>query len=309
MRARLVLRVAMPVAAAAAAVLCFCGCQTLEVVSQGAALAGSATGVLTEDQAKSVARAGTAVAKTFSDITPEQEYYIGRTVSAMILKQYKPYDNQAVTMYLNQLGQALAQASDRPETFGGYRFLALDSDEVNAFAAPGGLIFVTRGLLRCCADEDAVAAVLAHEVSHAVNKDGLRQIKQGRLTSALTVLAAESAKSLGGQELAELTASFEESISDITSTLVNNGYSRDLEYQADRGATTILRRVGYDPYALDDMLAEMRKHLKPGGHDFAKTHPAPDDRIARINKVLGARQPRQTSEPRQQRFQKAMAGI
>jgi beta-barrel assembly-enhancing protease len=80
-----------------------------------------------------------------------------------------------------------------PETFGGYHFLILDSDEINAFAAPGGLIFVTRGMLRCCDSEDAVAAVLAHEVGHVQHQHGIQTIRKPALTSAFTILAAEGA--------------------------------------------------------------------------------------------------------------------
>jgi predicted Zn-dependent protease len=94
---------------------------------------------------QSLFKVGQAVAKTFQDITPEQEYYIGRAVGAIVAGKYKPYQNQKSTFYLNVLGQTLAQASDRPETFGGYHFAILESDEINAFAAPGGLIFVSRG--------------------------------------------------------------------------------------------------------------------------------------------------------------------
>jgi predicted Zn-dependent protease len=88
----------------------------------------------------SIVKSYQAVSKSFEDITPQQEYYIGRTVGARILQKYKPYDNPAANRYVNTLGQTLAQASDLPETYGGYHFLIQDSDEINAFAAPGGFI-------------------------------------------------------------------------------------------------------------------------------------------------------------------------
>jgi predicted Zn-dependent protease len=138
-------------------------CKTLETVSTIGAQVGAATGMLTESQAQSIEKSGKTVARSFEDISPEQEYYIGRTVGAQILKKYGPYTNRLATAYINSIGQSLARASDLPETFGGYHFLIQDSDEINALAAPGGLVFVTRGMLRCCRSEDAVAAVLAHE--------------------------------------------------------------------------------------------------------------------------------------------------
>lgn len=249
------------------------------------------------------------LARGFEDFTPEQEYYIGRTIGARLTSSYPPYDDAKANNYLNLLGQTLAQFSDRPETFAGYRFLILDSDEINAFAAPGGLIFVTRGLLRCCKTEDAVAAVLAHEIGHVQGKDGLRAIKQARITSALTNIAIDQVKQHGDKDLAALTATFEDSIADITTTLVEKGYSRELEYQADVVAVTILQRVGYNPNGLVDMLMVMDATLKPGGLGFAKTHPAPKDRIAEIQKQIGAYSRVEPPVVRQKRFIDALGKV
>jgi beta-barrel assembly-enhancing protease len=282
-------------------------CKTLDTVSTIGAQVGAATGVLTESQAQSIQKSGKAVARSFEDITPEQEYYIGRTVGARILKKYSAYPNKSATAYVNQIGQSLARVSDLPETFAGYHFMIQDSDEINALASPGGLVFVTRGMLRCCRSEDAVAAVLAHEIGHVQRRHGLQAIKKSRITSALTTLGIEGTKTLGGQELSELTETFEKSISDITQTLINNGYSRKFEHQADKDAVIITKRLGYDPNGLVDMLKEMENRLKPGRIDFVKTHPLPERRIADISPVLGA--PAMIPEARQRRFQKAFAGV
>jgi beta-barrel assembly-enhancing protease len=285
------------------------GCESMQPVLDVGAAIGVASGTVTQTQADSLTKTAKAVGKTFEDITPEQEYYIGRAVAATVLNRYRPFDTEQVNLYLNQLGQTLAQASDRPETFGGYHFLVIDSPEINAFAAPGGLILVSRGMLRCCKSEDALAAVLAHEIAHIQGRDGLRAIQTGRLTSALTVLATESAKSFGGPQLAQLTEAFEGSVNDIATTLMNSGYSRQLERQADEAALTILKRVGYNPYALVDLLKTMKTQLKPGGMDFAKTHPDPEERIRDISGMAGA--PAKISAPpaRQTRFEHAIAMI
>lgn len=285
------------------------GCKALEDLGELGGQVGQATGVMTEDQAESLGKVTKAVAKTFADITPEQEYYIGRAVSATVLSTYRPFDRAEANRYLNLLGQTLSQASDKPETFGGYHFLILDSDEINAFAAPGGFIFVSRGMIRLCRTEDDLAAVLAHEVGHVQNMHGLRAIKSSRLTSALTILAAEGAKTFGGKELAELTEAFEGSISDITSTMMNSGYSRAYEREADRAAVTIMKRVGYDPHGLIAMLKEMKKDLKPGGLDFAKTHPDPDDRVKDIEKEIGGYRPVVSPASRQERFERNLKGV
>jgi len=260
------------------------GCAT---VAQYGTMAGSAAGVITPDQAASINRSAVAAEKSFQDITPEQEYYIGRSVTATVLERYKPYDQAALNQYLTILGQTLAQYSDKPETFGGYHFLVLETDEINAFAAPGGLILVSRGLLRCCRSEDALASVLAHEIGHVQNQHGLRAIKRGRLTSALTIFAVEAGKNLAGENLAEAAKAFEGSITDITSTLMNSGYARTLEYDADAAAVQILIRAGYNPQALIDMLTEMRQHLATDTRGFGKTHPSPADRIQQLRSLIG----------------------
>jgi len=291
------------------AILGGAGCATLEEAAKVGTSVAQSQGIVTGDQAKSITKVTKAVAKTFEDITPEQEHYIGRSVGAVLVNRYKPYPNGPANDYLNLLGQTLAQASDRPETFGGYHFLIIDSPEINAFAAPGGLIFVSRGMLRCCKSEDAVAAVLAHEIAHIQLRHGLQAIDKSRVTEALTTLGAEGAKSYGGQKLADLTKVFEGSISDVTSTLVNNGYSRGFEREADAAAVAILTRVGYDPNGLVAMLTEMEKNLKPGGLDFAKTHPAPRSRIEDIERQQTGGKALTEVPARQARFRKGLGNI
>lgn len=291
---------------AAALVLALCGCETAtSLVSLGAQVAAG-TGVISQEQAAAVGKLG----ESFKDITPEQEYYIGRSVGATIVTDIKPWHRDGANDYLNLLGQTLAQFSDLPQTFAGYHFLLLDSDEINAFAAPGGLIFVTRGMLRCCPTEDALAAVLAHEIGHVQLKHGLQAIKKDRLTSALVLLGTSSAKAYGAKDLSQLVGAFEGSVKDTVTTMVNNGYSRSFEYEADQAAATILRRAGYPTTALVVMLETMKGRLKPGGKDFAHTHPAPDDRIANLRAKSGndGRGPATPSAARQGRFERALKG-
>lgn len=281
-------------------------CVSLAEAGSGIA---AATGVITTEQAASITKVAGAVEKTFEDITPEQEYYIGRSVGAQVLTTARPYINAAASKYVNLLGQSLSLFSTRPETFGGYHVLILDSDSINAFAAPGGLIFVTRGMLRLCSTEHEIAAVLAHEIAHVQYQHGLKAIKTDRLTSALATIGTEAAKTLGPAELKEVTAQFEGSISDITRTLVNSGYSRDTEYEADKGALAILQNAGYNPSALVSMLAAMKTRLKPGAPDFAKTHPDPDLRIERVRRQLGTLQPVVESPQVRERRLRALSGI
>ena len=277
------------------------GCETLDQLTELGTGVAVAAGGLSEEQAGSINRTASALGKAIDSITPEQEYYIGRTVAATVLVGYKPKTTQELNAYVNQVGQSLALFSTKPETFGGYHFLVLDSKDINAFAAPGGLVLVTSGLLDCCQTEDELAAVLAHEIGHVEKQHGLRAIKTGRLSSAMTILAVEAGKNLSGENLAEVTKAFDESINDITSTLVNSGYSRKLEYEADAAGVEILKKSGYQPGALVAMLENMQKSWDPSRHDFAATHPPPADRIAQLKK-LGVTSTVASTNSRQKRF-------
>ena len=277
------------------------GCETIDQLTELGTGVAVAAGGLSEEQAGSINRTASALGKAIDSITPEQEYYIGRTVAATVLLGYKPKTAQELNAYVNQVGQSLALFSTKPETFGGYHFLVLDSKDINAFAAPGGLVLVTSGLLDCCQTEDELAAVLAHEIGHVEKLHGLRAIKTGRLGSALTIMAVEAGKNLSGENLAEVTKAFDESINDITSTLVNSGYSRKLEYEADAAGIEILKKSGYQSGALVAMLENMQKNWDPSRHDFAATHPPPADRIAQLKK-LGVTSTVASTNSRQKRF-------
>jgi predicted Zn-dependent protease len=256
------------------------------------------------------AKSGEAVAKSFEDITPEQEYYVGRAVGANILTLYEPYPEPKANDYINLLGQTLAFSSERPETFRGYHFQILDSDEIDAFAAPGGLVFVSRGLLRCAGSEDEAASILAHEIGHVALQHGLKAIKAARFKDAGLAIGKAAVEEYGSADLARVTSAFSSSIDDITSTLVNSGYSRKAEAEADLAAVEILRRAGYDPKALVRMLETMKSRLASGGPGFAKTHPDPEDRIASIRAaVAAAGSPPSAPKARQSRYQAALGKI
>jgi hypothetical protein len=307
--------------------------------------------------------------RSFEVFTPEQEYYLGRAVAATIAGKYKPYNDQKANRYVNRLGQTLAQFSDRPETYGGYHFRILDSDEINAFAAPGGLIFITRGMLRCTQHEDALAAVLAYEIGHVQYKHGLQEIKKSRLNSMSKIkrkeleaamqdlyeaeddlseaqddlseaqddlkeaqddldeandeLSALKGLANGMLDLAdtmdvldseiarlnEITKILEHSINDITTTLIDNGYSQAFEREADKAAAMILQRAGYNPNGLVDILKVMEERLDPEGKDFAKTHPSPASRIAEIQEIAGDYGEVNTPKVRQERFETALGNM
>lgn len=263
-------------------VLTIVSCETLDLGDVGAVI-----GNLDSDSVEAIIETAEAGQKAMEDITPEQEYYIGRAIGATILDQYKVWEDKEATDYVNRIGKALSLFSDRPETFGGYHFLLLDSDEINAFAAPSGHIFISRGIIRLTRNEDDLAAILAHEIAHVVHQHGLDAIKKSRMTSFLTILGTNAAKEFGSEDVAELTDLFEGTISDITSTLVNSGYSREFERESDAMTLTILERTGYDKHGLIRVINRMSKEMDPKGLDFAKTHPDPLDRLSDLEDRTG----------------------
>ena len=247
-----------------------------KILEKQGAPAGSAT---------SIFKVGNSVVKSMEDISSEQEYYIGRSVSVNILSRYRIYNNKVATAYINNIGLLLTYQSEIPTTYGGYHFAILDSDEINAFGAPGGFIFVTRGLLRCAQNEDAVAAILAHEISHITHQHGLRSVKSSRWSEAGVLLATEVAEKATNGKMSSLVDVFQGSINDVVNTMVVNGYSRSYEFEADESAYKLLARVGYNPNALIEILEVMDKRLKPGTDGFASTHPSTKDRVAKFDKT------------------------
>src|SRR5690606_34598886 len=130
-----------------------------------------------------------------------------RAVSAEILTRYSVYPDEQATRYLNQVGSAIASASDMPYVYNGYRFVILDSDEVNAFAVPGAYIFVTRGLLQCCTTEDELAAVLAHEIGHIQAQHAMKTIESSRWAELTGLLAERGiSEATNGQRVGQLSS-------------------------------------------------------------------------------------------------------
>lgn len=255
----------------------------------------------------SIAATGaTKAVRASREITDSEEYYIGRAVAARILDTYPLYRNAAVTDYVNEVGQTVARKSARPHTYKGYHFAVLDTGEINAFACPGGTIFITRGMLATCSNEDELAAVLAHEVNHVAHKDGLNSISKARWTEVWTSMGAEAARQYGGAA-GNLVNLFEGSIDDVFKALVVNGYSRSAEYAADAGAVQTLSAAGYDPRALTAVLTKMEAKEKTGAGGIFKTHPPTADRLARLQVAAPGGKPA-AEAGRTKRFRKIVKG-
>jgi predicted Zn-dependent protease len=262
----------------------------LDVGAQGTAEAG----YISQSTADRISQTGYAFSR-LEDITPEQEYFIGRAVGANILTHYKRYTQEpALTAYLNQITNAIAINAPKlkdaaTEAYNGYHTAILDSAEINAFATSGGHIFLTRGIIECAESEDALAAIIAHEIAHIKLQHNIKAIKASRYTEAIT-------------SVLELTTIFDGSVGDIVTAMLNDGYSREQEFEADTLALSLLAAAGYEPSSLVDMLRVLEKNqaARPGG--FNKTHPAPADRIANVNKAAGSYKVEDTRAFRRTRF-------
>jgi predicted Zn-dependent protease len=270
----------------------------------GAQIAESA-GMVDKNIAEAISNTGKAIGNAAEDITPEQEYYIGRAVAANILGTYSLYrGSPALTAYVNHICGAIVINSPKPDIYNGYYVAILDSNEINAFATSGGHIFLTRGLVSSAESEDALAGVIAHEISHIQLQHSVKAIKTSRITQALLATGTSAAGAASGYDVNEMTSIFNESIGDIINTLVNNGYSQTQEFDADANALTLLAGAGYNPSGLIDMLKELEKTQKGSSGGFNKTHPSPDKRRAAAEKTL-LLQPMvmDTSSYRRERFQ------
>jgi len=232
-----------------------------------------------------------ATAEASQPLTEEEEYYLGRSVAARILATYPLLEDETITEYVNFIGQTVALHSDRPVTYGGYHFAMLDTDEINAFACPGGIIFITRGVFNFVENEDELAAVVAHEVSHIVNRDGVKAIQSSRLTNLAVVMGTQAVADASSAEFGELLSIFEGSIQDVFSQVVLNGYSQATEANADVAGLTYLERAGYDPHAHETMLTRIVAEGQESGGGIMKTHPATSDRLDNVVKNMPSSRP------------------
>lgn len=237
-------------------------------------------------------------------LTPENEYYIGRAVAANLIARYGVVSNAKATRYVSLVGYTCAMASAMPETFDGYRFIILDSDEINAFGAPGGYVLVTRGMLKECASEDALAAVLSHEIGHVQNRDGLNAIKSSQMWKT----GLQQGANLAAQgDIAAATGLFNTLIDGFVEQIIDKGYSRDAEAKADAAGVTIMVAAGYDPHGMLAMLEELRATWTSGSA-MGKTHPSPDQRITKVSAQIKS-PPAAASAAQQARFDAALGPI
>ncbi len=213
-----------------------------------------------------------------SDITEEVRF--GREVAARIIGRYGLYENPAVTKYVNLVGTVVAMNASRPEI--DFRFAILNTDEINAFAAPGGYVFITKGALLKMQDEAELAGVIAHEIGHVVEKHVVKELNiRGSDDSAVSGLA----RAIGGSTDAA-RAAFAQAVDQAMDILFKNGYKREDETQADRDAVMLCALSGYEPSGLVHYFDRIKAAKGKQTEVLDKTHPSYDARIAWLNDTI-----------------------
>jgi predicted Zn-dependent protease len=222
----------------------------------------------------------------FVMISESQELALGRQYhEEVISKQYQVYESKALQDYVNRIGQKLAAASHRPGL--PYRFTVLDTPEINAFALPGGFVYVTRGILPYLGSEAELAAVLGHEIGHITARHGVRQ--QSAAQAANIGLAVASIF------VPELNTDLAQNLTNILGGALLSGYGREHELEADRLGAQYLARSEYDPQAIIRVLRVLKNQelkdaelAKQEGREprrysglFA-THPDNDTRLKEV---------------------------
>ncbi len=257
---------------------------------------------LTSERIGMITSSAQSISKAARPLSEDEEYYVGRAVAARITSTYPLYRNSRQTEYLNLIGQSLVLHTEKPTTFGGYRFALLDSPEINAFACPGGIILITRGMIASVKSEDELAAVLAHEIAHIIHRDGVSAIQSSRWSEAVLVIGANAAKEFGPKDTAKLVSLFEGSIDDVVKTLVVNGYGREQEKEADVAALGYLAAAGYNPQGLTGYLSRLEQAGRGSKGGILTTHPGTDERLENIHRIKTESTHTSTQSRRTKRF-------
>lgn len=185
-------------------------------------------------------------------MTEEEEIKIGEEAHKQILQQYRVYDNKDLQNYVQFIGKKLAEKSARPHL--DYSFLVLDSEEVNAFALPGGYIYLTRGLMAYLKSEAELAAILGHEIGHVAARHAVKQESASQAANLGSTLAAI----LGALYVPDLDPNISSDLLGIGSDALLKGYGRDHELEADELGAEYLAKSSYDTQAIMDVITTLK---------------------------------------------------
>jgi predicted Zn-dependent protease len=216
-----------------------------------------------------------------------QEIELGRKMHPQILQQYGRYDDEALQQYVNTVGQRIASSSHRPKLQ--YTFTVLDGEEVNAFALPGGYVYITRGIMAYLNSEAELAAVLGHEIGHVTARHSVRQ------------QTGATAAGVGAMVVGILTGSGDlMNVANAAGSALVSGYGRDMELEADKLGAEYLNRIGYEPEAMIDVVRLLKnqemlevqmarqENRKPRVyHGVFASHPDNDTRLKEVVRAAG----------------------
>jgi predicted Zn-dependent protease len=203
-------------------------------------------------------------------ITEEDEIRVGTAVSERVRLRYGVVQDPKVHRYVSLVGSLLAQASSRPNL--AYTFIVLDTDGVNAFAAPGGFIHITRGALALMSNEAELAGVLGHEMIHVTEKHTMKAIQKG------------NAIQIGADETLKGNSALFSKLVDKTTEMVMAGFGRNEELESDRLGVALCNKVGYSPSGLDEFLHRLAQRNKASTEKqglFA-SHPEMQERFDKL---------------------------
>jgi predicted Zn-dependent protease len=223
----------------------------------------------------------------FTAMSPDQELRLGKEQHPQVLMQFGgAYADPQLQAYVTRIGEQLAAVSELPELE--FTFTVLNSEVINAFALPGGYVYITRGLLALADNEAELAGVMAHEIGHVTARHSAQRYSRGVMAQGGLAVGTILAAVLGGGAAADLV----QQAGGLGTKAYLAGYSRDQEFQADELGVRYLARVGYDPTAMSSFLDKLERNdqlmQRLAGRDGADpaaswfaTHPRTPDRVLR----------------------------
>jgi len=236
---------------------------------------GQALGM--EEHNINLLKKGVGVVEALQPIGEEEEIVLGEAVAVEAFSRFGgEYHNQDWNRYINLIGKTIAEVSDRPTL--NFHFAILNSQEQNAFAAPGGYIFITVGLLKSLKNEAELAGVLAHEIAHVTKQHMLETIRRGAILGSVSELSLTAMK--------QDPKMFSNVIDQMTDLLFTKGLDKDKEFEADVVGVDYAYRAGYNPLGLEDYLQTLAKEEGHVESKFFTTHPSTTERIAKIDTLL-----------------------
>jgi predicted Zn-dependent protease len=211
-------------------------------------------------------------------IDKDTELAMGQEADKQVIAQFGLYSDKSLQLYVNGIGQKLVSTLSDKE-FNKYFFKVVDSSDINAFALPGGYIYVTRGILASVNSEAELAGILGHEIGHVTQHHGAKQIVRTIGAQILAIGAAIANPQNAGQWLILSSQMFNQ---------INLGYGREAELESDAHGLLSAYEAGYDPRSMVDFLKGLRQHEMMSGqayHSFQATHPDTKERIIKTGSL------------------------